>query len=169
MFENVKKDLGRYGLRKSRFLPAWLCGHTFFAVLNYRFARWLYKHHVKFFPDWITFRVQHRYGCKISPYASIGGGLILQHSVGVIIGNSVEMGENCEVFQNVVIGSNRKVKDGRIMPKIGNNVSILTGAVVSGPIIIGNNVTIAANSFVGKDVPDNCIVGGIPAKIIAYK
>lgn len=166
MFCNVKKDIQRYGFKMSRFLLAWLCGHTFYAVLDYRLAHWLYKHHIKFFPDWITFRAQHRYGCKISPYANVGGGLVLQHSVGVIVGNKVEMGENCEIFQNVVIGGNRKIKDGRTMPKIGNNVSILTGAVVSGPITIGNNVTIAANSFVGKDVPDNCIVAGVPAKII---
>lgn len=166
MFSNVKKDLEKYNFRKSRFILAWLCGHTFFAVLNYRFTHWLYKHHIKFFPDWITFRTQHRYGCKISPYASIGGGLVLHHSVGVIVGHSTEIGENCEIFQNVVIGSNRKIRNGRLMPKIGNNVSIGTGAVVAGGIVIGNNVKIGANSYVNSDVPDNVIVAGIPAKII---
>lgn len=166
---NLKKDRQRYGLKRHRYLMAWLCGSTYFAVRNYRLCNWLYRHNIKFFPDWLTFRAQHRYGCKISPYAKIGGGLILHHSVGVIVGNKVEIGENCEIFQNVVIGSNRKIKDGRIMPKIGDNCSILTGAVISGPVIIGNNVTIGANAFVCKDVPDNCIVAGVPARIIGYK
>lgn len=168
MFSNVQKDLNRYQFRKSRFLFAWLCGHTFYAVLNYRLCHWLYKHHIKFFPDWFTFRAQHRYGCKISPYATVGGGLILHHSVGVIVGNAVEMGENCELFQNVVIGSNRKLRNGRMMPKIGDNVSIGTGAVVVGGITVGNNVTIGANSYVDSDVPDNTIVAGSPARIIRH-
>lgn len=76
------------------------------------------------------------------------------------------MGENCEVFQNVTIGSNRKEKDGRFMPIIGDNVSIGAGAVVVGAITIGNNVKIGANSYVDKDIPDNVVVAGAPAKII---
>ena len=76
------------------------------------------------------------------------------------------MGENCEVFQNVTIGSNRKEKEGRFMPIIGDNVSIGAGAVVVGAITIGNNVKIGANSYVDKDIPDNVVVAGAPAKII---
>lgn len=89
--------------------------------------------------------------------------------MGIVIGCFVHAGRNLEIFQNVTIGSNRKEKAGRVMPLIGDNVTIGSGAVVVGPIIIGNNVSIGANSYVDKDIPDNAIVAGIPAKIIRYK
>lgn len=94
---------------------------------------------------------------------------MIHHTMGIVIGCFVQAGRNLEVFQNVTIGSNRKEKDGRVMPLIGDNVSIGSGAVVVGPIVIGNNVLIGANSYVDKDLPDNAVVAGIPAKIIRYK
>lgn len=162
----IKTDLQRYGLKKRNLLKALLSGHTFFVVLNYRIAHWLYVHHVKLLPEMIKFRTLKRYGCEIAPYATIGSGLFLPHSVGIVIGHEVVMGDNCEIFQNVTIGSNRKELDGRFMPIIGNNVSIGSGAVVVGPIIIGDNVVIGANSFVDKSIPSNVVVAGCPAKIL---
>lgn len=107
-----------------------------------------------------------RYGCEISPYAKIGGGLFLPHTLGIVIGHEVIIGNDCEIFQNVTIGSNRKEKNGRVMPIIGNNVSIGTGAIIVGSITIGDNVTIGANSYVDKDIPSNSFAIGSPAKII---
>lgn len=78
----------------------------------------------------------------------------------------VVIGSQCEIFQNVTIGSNRRSRNGRFMPIIGNNVSIGSGGVVVGPINIGDNVIIGANSYVDKDVPSNVVVVGSPAKII---
>ena len=153
-------------MRKSRLLVSWLSGHTFFVVFNYRIANWLYRHRVKLLPEMIKFHTLKRYGCEISPYAQIGGGLFFPHSVGIVIGHEVIIGENCEIFQNVTIGSNRKENNGRYMPIIGNNVSIGTGTVVVGSITIGDNVVIGANSYVDKDVPNNSFVAGSPAKII---
>lgn len=153
-------------MRKSRLFVSWLSGHTFFVVFNYRVANWLYKHRIKLLPEMIKFRTMKRYSCEISPYAQIGRGLFFPHSVGIVIGHEVIIGENCEIFQNVTIGSNRKERNGRYMPIIGNNVSIGTGAVVVGAITIGNNVVIGANSYVDKDIPDNSFVAGTPAKII---
>ena len=92
--------------------------------------------------------------------------MIIHHSVGIVIGHEVVIGSHCEIFQNVTIGSNRKEVKGRFMPIIGDNVSIGSGAVVVGAIRIGSNVVIGANSYVDKDIPDNMVVGGIPAKII---
>lgn len=109
-----------------------------------------------------------RYGCEISPYAKIGDGFLILHSVGIVIGHEVEIGENCEIFQNVTIGSNRKEINNRYMPIIGNNVSIGTGAIVVGAIHIGNNVVIGANSYVDKDIPDNAFVVGTPARIVKF-
>lgn len=114
----------------------------------------------------LKFRTMRRYGCEIAPYAQIGEGLFIPHSIGIVIGHEVVIGNNCEIFQNVTIGSNRKEKNGRFMPIIGNNVSIGSGAVVVGGITIGDNVCIGANSYVDKDVPSNVVVAGCPAKII---
>lgn len=153
-------------MKRSRLFVSWLSGHTFFVVLNYRIANWLYRHRIKLLPEMIKFRTMKRYGCEISPYAQIGGGLFFPHCIGIVIGHEVIIGENCEIFQNVTIGSNRKEKNGRYMPIIGNNVSIGTGAVIVGSITIGDNVVIGANSYVDKDIPNNCFVAGSPAKII---
>ena len=91
---------------------------------------------------------------------TVGGGLRLLHPFATII-NAESIGENVLIFQQVTIG----VKDGR-KPKILNNVTICCGAKVLGGITIGNNAVIGANAVVVKDVPDNAIVGGVPAKII---
>lgn len=162
----INKDRYRYGIKKSRLLISWLSGNAFFAVFNYRIANWLYRHHIKLLPEMIKFRTMKRYSCEISPYANIGEGLFIPHTIGIIIGHEVIIGNNCEIFQNVTIGSNRKEKNGRFMPIIGDNVSIGTGAIIVGPITIGNNVIIGANSYVDKNIPSNSLVIGSPAKII---
>lgn len=162
----IKQDLQRYNTKKKRLLIAWLSGHTFFVVLNYRISNWLYRHHIKLLPEMIKFRTMKRYCCEISPYATIGPGLFLPHSIGIVIGHEVIAGANLEIFQNVTIGSNRKKRNNRMMPIIGNNVSIGTGAVVVGAITIGDNVIIGANSYIDKDVPGNVLIAGNPARII---
>lgn len=163
---NLTKDIARYGFKKRRWLLAWLRGHSFFAVFDYRMANWLYRHHVPVLPEIIMAHVRRHYACEISPYASIGGGFFIPHTVGIVIGHEVVIGENFEIFQNVTIGSNRKERGGRFMPVIGDNVSIGSGSVVVGAINIGDNVRIGSNSYVDKDVPSNSIVAGIPAKVI---
>ena len=89
-----------------------------------------------------------------------GGGLIIQHGFSTII-NAKKIGENCHIYQQVTIGFN-----GTEQPVIGNNVRICCGAKVIGGVNIGNNVVIGANAVVVKDVPDNVVVAGVPAKII---
>lgn len=90
----------------------------------------------------------------------IGGGLLVQHGFATII-DADAIGKNCKIFQQVTIGYN-----GTKRPTIGDNVEICCGAKVIGGVTVGNNVTIAANAVVVKDVPDNFIVGGVPAKLI---
>jgi len=92
----------------------------------------------------------------------IGNGLVFQHGYSTII-NVEKMGINCQIWQNVTIG---KERPGGKKPIIGNNVRIFTGAVVVGDITIGDNVTIGANAVVNKSVPENCVVVGIPARIV---
>lgn len=95
-------------------------------------------------------------------FESMGGGLLIAHGFSIII-NCKSMGHNCTIYQQVTIG---QTSTG--VPTIGDNVTIYCGAKVLGGITIGNNVIIGANAVVVKDVPDNCVVAGVPAKIIKY-
>ena len=90
----------------------------------------------------------------------IGGGLLIQHGFSTII-DAEKIGKNCKIFQQVTIGYNYDLR-----PTIGNNVTICAGAKVIGGVNVGNNVVIGANAVVVHDVPDNMVVGGVPAKVI---
>ncbi len=101
----------------------------------------------------------------IEEKAKIGPGFTIVHPIAVAIGGC-EIGSNCTVYQGVSIGANYRSEGGKAYPTIGDNVRISPGAVILGPINIGSNVVVAANAVVVNDVPDNSVVGGVPAKII---
>ena len=107
--------------------------------------------------------MSYKTGFQIPPH-TCGKGLQIWHYGYLIINSAVRIGDNVTLYPGVEIGE----KDGGC-PTIGDNVFIGAGAKIFGPIKIGNNVTIAANAVVVKDVPDNAVVGGVPAKIIKIK
>ena len=102
-----------------------------------------------------------KYGNWITYDANIEDGILFPHPVGIVIGQGVNIGKNCTIYQNVTIGS----KNGKY-PKIGNNVIIYANSVVVGDITIGDNSIIGAGSVVLKSFPSNSIIAGNPAKII---
>ena len=112
---------------------------------------------------WKLRKLSYQIGIQIPPH-TCGAGLQIWHYGYLIINSAVRIGKNAVLYPGVEIGE----KNGGC-PTIGNNVFIGAGAKIFGPIKIGNNVTIAANSVVIKDIPDNAIVGGVPAKIIKMK
>lgn len=107
-------------------------------------------------------RMRLKYGLWIE-VNKVGPGLYIPHYRGGVYANCKSMGDNCTISSGCVLGNKTGLPDG---PTIGNNVEIAIGAKVIGPIHIGDNVVIAPNSVVVKDVPSNSIVSGIPAKII---
>jgi serine O-acetyltransferase len=103
-------------------------------------------------------------GIEIHPGAKIGKGLFIDHGMGVVIGQTSEIGDNVTLFQGTTLGGTGKEK-GKRHPTIGNNVVIGAGAKVLGNIRIGSNVNIGANAVVIKDVPDDSTVVGVPGRI----
>lgn len=112
----------------------------------------------------IMYSIRFIFGCYIPYTAEIGTGTKFGYGgIGIVIHNRSIIGTNCVISQGVTIGGTSGKYE---VPKIGNDVFIGAGAKIIGPITIGNNTVIAANAVVIKDVPANCLVGGIPAKII---
>lgn len=102
----------------------------------------------------------------INPEMEIGPGFVIMHASSMYIG-AKKIGKNCTLFQNTTIGGGAKRHDeGQPKPEIGDNVWIGPNSIITGDIKIGNNVTISAGTVLSKDVPDNCLVGGNPGRII---
>ncbi len=106
------------------------------------------------------------FGITLYRNTQIGKGFYIGHFSGIVISPKAKIGNNCNISQCVTIGASGR-GGARGVPEIGNNVYIAAGAVVIGKIKVGNNVVIGANAVVTKDVPDNSIVAGVPAKVIA--
>ncbi len=135
------------------------------AVINHRMAHWLYRHRMPFLPRWISQLSRFFTGIEIHPGARIGEGFFIDHGMGVVIGETSEIGNNVTIYQGVTLGGTGKEK-GKRHPTIGDNVVISAGAKVLGSIEIGNNVIIGSGAVVIKSVPDNCTVVGVPGKIV---
>ncbi len=135
------------------------------AVINHRIAHWFYKKRVPFIPRWISQFSKFLTGIEIHPGAKIGRGFFIDHGMGVVIGETSEIGDNVTIYQGVTLGGTGKEK-GKRHPTIGNNVVISAGAKVLGSIKIGNDVIIGAGAVVIKSVPDRCTVVGVPGRIV---
>jgi len=143
-----------------------LCHSPLHAIIMHRIAHPLYKIGIPVVPRLISSTARFLTGVEIHPGAKIGKGFFIDHGTGVVIGETAEIGENCVLFHNVTLGGTGKHKDKR-HPTIGNNVLIGTGAIILGPITIGSNVKIGADTtIIMKDIPDNCTVVGTPGKIV---
>ncbi|MCB2229493.1 serine O-acetyltransferase [bacterium] len=138
----------------------------FHAVTFHRFIHFLWKIRLPFFPRLLSEINRFLTGLEIHPGAQIGPGFFVDHGMGVVIGETTVIGRNCVLFHNVTLGGTGK-HVGKRHPTVGDNVFIGTGAILLGPISIGDNVKIGANSFIVMcDVPSNCTVAGTPARII---
>lgn len=137
----------------------------FHALLAYRISHWLKVHRVPFIPRAISQLARWLTGIEIHPAAQIGTGFFIDHGMGVVIGETAEIGDYVTLFQGVTLGGTGKER-GKRHPTLGNHVVVGAGAKILGGIKIGDNVKIGANSVVLKSVPPNSTVIGVPAKII---
>lgn len=132
------------------------------ALINHRIAHKLYKKKHFFLARLLSQISRFFTGIEIHPGATIGKGLFIDHGMGVVIGETAEIGDDVLIYHGVTLGGTGK-DTGKRHPTVGNNVVIGCGAKVLGPINIGDNVKIGANSVVLKDVPDDSTTVGIPA------
>jgi serine O-acetyltransferase len=142
-----------------------ICYPGFHAIILHRIAHSLYKAGVPFLPRFISQLSRFLTGIEIHPGATIGRRFFIDHGMGVVIGETAEIGDDVLIYQGVTLGGTGHER-GKRHPTIGNHVVIGTGAKVLGGITIGHNVKIGAGSVVVKSVPDNSTVVGIPGRIV---
>lgn len=135
------------------------------AISYYRVAHWFYSKKLYFVARYLSQRARRITGIEIHPGAVIGDGVFIDHGMGVVIGETTVIGDNCTIYQGVTLGGTGKDK-GKRHPTIGNNVVIGSGAKVLGPFTVGDNSKIAANAVVLSEVPPNCTVVGVPGRIV---
>lgn len=136
------------------------------AFFYYKISRWFYKRDKFFVSRWVSQIGRKSTGIEIHPGAKIGKNLFIDHGMGVVVGETAEIGDNVVIYHGVTLGGTGHDGDVKRHPTVGNNVIIGTGAKLLGPITIGDNAKIGANSVVLRDVPSNTTAVGIPAKII---
>ncbi|MGL5647511.1 MAG: serine O-acetyltransferase EpsC [Clostridium sp.] len=171
MFKRLKYDLERIlkedPAARSK-LEVFILYPSIHVTILHRLSNKLYKKNKFFLARIISQMGRFLTGIEIHPGATIGKGLFIDHGMGVVIGETAEVGENVTIYHGVTLGGTGK-DTGKRHPTIGDNVIIGSGSKVLGPINIGDNVKIGANSVVLKDIEANSTAVGIPAKIIGKK
>ncbi len=135
------------------------------AIRMHRVAHFYYTHNLKFLARYVSQRAVRKTGIEIHPGATIGRRLVIDHGVGIVIGETTEIGDDVLIYQGVTLGGTGK-DVGKRHPTIGNNVMISAGAKVLGPFKIGDNSRVAAGAVVLSEVPPNSTVVGVPARIV---
>ena len=168
MFNNLRETIAAYQARDPAarsWLEILLLYPGIKAIRSHRLAHWCYRHNLKFLARAISQRSRRRTGIEIHPGATIGRRLVIDHGMGIVIGETAEIGDDCLIYHGVTLGGTGK-DVGKRHPTIGNNVLIGTGAKVLGPIKVGDNSRIAANSVVLKEIPEDSTAVGIPARVV---
>ena len=168
MFKSLNETLEAYQKRdpaaRSK-LEIFLLYPGVHATIYHRMAHWCYRSRLKFLARVISQWSRFWTGIEIHPGAKIGRRLVIDHGMGIVIGETAEIGDDCLIYHGVTLGGTGK-DQGKRHPTIGNNVLVSTGAKVLGPFKVGDNARIAANAVVLTEVPDNATAVGIPAQIV---
>ena len=146
-------------------LEVLFCYPGLHAIWGYRLSHWLWTHHLKLAARWLSQLVRGLTGIEIHPGATIGPGFFIDHGMGVVIGETSEVGADVTLYHGVTLGGT-SLNKGKRHPTLGDRVVIGTGATVLGAITIGNDSRIGANAVVVKSVPSNSVVVGVPGQIV---
>ena len=135
------------------------------ALIFHRVSHWLWERHLRFLARLNSQLARHATGIEIHPGARIGRRLVIDHGMGIVIGETAEIGDDVLLYHGVTLGGTGK-DQGKRHPTIGNNVMISCGAKVLGPFKVGDNARIAAGAVVLTEVPENATAVGIPAQVV---
>lgn len=142
-----------------------ICYPGIWALILHRPAHWFYRHKMKLIARIISQLARWFTGIEIHPGAKIGRRCFIDHGMGVVIGETAEVGDDVTIYQGVTLGGTGK-DTGKRHPTLGNRVLVSSGAKVLGPFKVGDDVKIGAGSVVLKEIPPNCTVVGIPGTIV---
>ena len=168
MFERLMETLAAYQARdpaaRSK-LEIFLLYPGVHAIIFHRVSHWLYSHKLLFLARLNSQIARHVTGIEIHPGAKIGRRFVIDHGMGIVIGETAEVGDDCLIYHGVTLGGTGK-DQGKRHPTVGNNVLLSCGAKVLGPFKIGDNARIASNAVVLSEVPPDATAVGIPAQIV---
>ena len=167
-FASIRKDLDsvleRDPAARSR-LEVFLVYSGLHAIWAHRITHWLWIHNSKFLGRWLSQVARNLTGVEIHPGAILGPGFFIDHGMGVVIGETAEVGADVTLYHGVTLGGT-SLEKGKRHPTVGDRVVIGTGAKVLGAITIGDDSRIGANAVVVKSVPANSVVVGVPGQVV---
>ncbi len=168
MLKRLSETLGAYQARdpaaRSK-LEIFLLYPGVHAIIYHRIAHFFYCHHLKFIARCVSQWSRFWTGIEIHPGAKIGRRFVIDHGMGIVIGETAEVGDDCLLYHGVTLGGTGK-DQGKRHPTLGNNVMVSTGAKVLGPFKVGDGARIAANAVVLREVPENATAVGVPARVV---
>ncbi|MCC2258890.1 serine O-acetyltransferase EpsC [Intestinimonas aquisgranensis] len=168
MFKRLSETLGAYQARdpaaRSK-LEIFLLYPGVHAIIFHRVSHWLYRHKLFFLARLNSQIARHLTGIEIHPGAQIGRRFVIDHGMGIVIGETTEIGDDCLIYHGVTLGGTGK-DHGKRHPTLGNNVMVSAGAKVLGPFKVGDGARIAANAVVLSEIPPQATAVGVPARVV---
>ena len=168
MFKRLSETLGAYQARdpaaRSK-LEIFLLYPGVHAIIFHRVSHWLYRHKLFFLARLNSQIARHLTDIEIHPGAQIGRRFVIDHGMGIVIGETTEIGDDCLIYHGVTLGGTGK-DHGKRHPTLGNNVMVSAGAKVLGPFKVGDGARIAANAVVLTEIPPQATAVGVPARVV---
>ena len=168
MFKRLSETLGAYQARdpaaRSK-LEIFLLYPGVHAIIFHRVSHWLFRHKLFFLARLNSQIARHLTGIEIHPGAKIGRRFVIDHGMGIVIGETTEIGDDCLIYHGVTLGGTGK-DQGKRHPTLGNNVMVSAGAKVLGPFKVGDGARIAANAVVLTEIPPEATAVGVPARVV---
>src|SRR5580700_4736036 len=169
--ENIQTILDKDPAARTR-LEVILCYPGFHAITVHRYAHWLWRRKLYTAARFLSHVSRVLTGIEIHPGATIGRRVFIDHGMGVVIGETTIIGDDCVIYQGVTLGAGAAARMGPLTrskkrhPTLGVGVVVGSGAEIQGDITVGDNARVASRSIVLKDVPANSVVVGVPGRVI---
>jgi serine O-acetyltransferase len=169
MFSRIRSDIQCILDRDPAARSKWevlTCYPGLHALVMHRFAHWLWGSGMRWLGRFVSQFSRWATGIEIHPGATIGDGVFIDHGMGVVIGETAEIGDGCTIYQGVTLGGTSLAMGAKRHPTLGRNVVVGAGAKILGGFVVGDNAAVGSNAVVTKPVPEGATAVGIPARII---